>query len=55
MSSRYLKVKVNGKWSMVPIPNPYSEYYVALTCECDRCLIKFNNKLNVHIIQDEEE
>ncbi|GAH83195.1 unnamed protein product [marine sediment metagenome] len=54
MSSRYLKVKVNGKWSMVPIPNPYSEYYVGLTCECDRCLIAFNIKRNIHIIQEEE-
>jgi len=38
MSAKYLKVKVNGKWSFVAIPNAYVEYHEKLKCECDKCL-----------------
>ncbi len=38
MSAKYLKIKQNGKWSFVAIPNAYIEYHERLKCECDKCL-----------------
>ena len=37
MSAKYLKVKIDGKWNFVPIPNAYVEYQTKLKCECDKC------------------
>ena len=37
MSAKYLKIKQNGKWSFVAIPNAYIEYHERLKCECDKC------------------
>ena len=51
MSAKYLKVKVNGKWKFVPIPTPYEEYYVKLTCECEKCVARFHS--SVYIREEE--
>ena len=53
MSAKYMKVKVNEKWNFVPIPNPFSEYRVSMTCECDKCLKKHH--ASVYITRGEEE
>tara|TARA_R110000823_G_scaffold27287_1_gene79517 strand:- start:47 stop:220 length:174 start_codon:yes stop_codon:yes gene_type:complete len=37
MSAKYLKVKIDGKWNFVAIPNAYVEYQTKLKCECDKC------------------
>lgn len=37
MASKYMKIKQDGKWSFVPIPDFRSEVKMKNLCECKRC------------------
>jgi len=55
MSAKYMKVKVNQKWSFVAIPNSFAEYNVALTCECDKCVQRHHPNVYITSKRGEEE
>lgn len=50
MVAKYLKIKLNGKWTFKPIPTMFIEYNLKQLCECDAC--KYRRDVNISAVKE---